>query len=323
MKESGLKDELLNERWRLARLDRDTVMKLALLSAVIGILFVCFQVVGNSTMGYVARLQTHSAFVWLFQRWGDASGDMTHGPLIPLASLFFLWLRRNEIAMAPKRVSWLGLGVVVMALLLHWLGVKAQQTRLSLMSMIGLFWGIPFYLWGWQVAKQLVFPCAYLMFAVPFNFLDSLTFPLRIFATIISEHLLLGLGVEVQRSGSAIYSLAEGGFALDVADPCSGIRSLLALTALTAAYANLTQRGLWRKWALFLMSIPLAILGNIVRVTSIAIVAEAFGEQIALGLYHDYSSYILFSVSIVLMVTSGYLLSFDWKGWVAQWKNKV
>lgn len=319
MKNPELETEIISERWQLARLNQETLFKWALLAVAMGGLFVCFHYFGNTTMGYVARLQTHSVFIWIVQRWSDAAGDMSHGPFIPLASLFFIWLRRKEIAAAPRQVSNRGLAVVIGCLLLHWLGAKSQQTRLSLIALIGLSWGIPYYLCGWKTAKWLIFPCSYLLFAVPFNFLDSLTFPLRIMATIISEHLLQGLGLPIQRSGSAIYSLSAGGFAMDVADPCSGIRSLLAMTALTAAYANLTQKGMVRQWGLFLMSIPLAIVGNIVRITSIAIVAEAFGEQLALGLYHDYSSYILFSVSITLMVVMGYAMNVDWKGWIRQW----
>ena len=141
--------------------------------------------------------------------------------------------------------------------------------------------------------------------------------------TVISTALLNGLGIAAERSGSAIYSAAAGGFNFDVADPCSGIRSLLAMTALTAVYAYATQKTLLKKWILFLCSIPLAIIGNIARITTVALVAKAFGQKVATGLYHDYSGYIFFPVAIGLMVGVGSLLNLDFNRMWNQWKQDL
>ena len=119
------------------------------------------------------------------------------------------------------------------------------------------------------------------------------------------------IGIEAHRSGTAIYSAAGGGFSFDVADPCSGLRSLLAMTALTAGYAYFTQKTLFKKWILFLACIPLAIASNVARVITVALVAEALGDKVALGLYHDYSTYIVFSVAVGFMIGIGVLLNTD------------
>lgn len=247
--------------------------------------------------------------------------DYSHGYLIPFVTLGVLWLKRHDLANAPKSVSQIGLAVIIAALMFHWLGAKAQQTRLSLFSIILLFWGVPFYFYGWQVAKQLIFPCAYLVFCIPLNFLDTISFPLRLFAAAASTTILNGLGIAAERSGSAIYSAAAGGFNFDVADPCSGIRSLLAMTALTAVYAYLTQRTLLKKWILFACAIPLAIIGNMARIATIALVAQAFGEQLALTLYHDYSGYVVFGVAIGCMVAIGSALNTNYREAWQQWKH--
>ena len=105
------------------------------------------------------------------------------------------------------------------------------------------------------------------------------------------------------------FSAAGGGFNFDVANPCSGIRSLLALTALTAAYAWFSQDKQWKKWTLFLAAVPLAIAGNVFRILTIAIVAHFLGQEAAMGLYHDYSGFIVFSAAVLLMVAFGHLLS--------------
>lgn len=312
-----------SERWRLAALQRDDYVRAGLAGLIVALTFFIFHFQGNTTE---VRFFGRSALIWMTERWGDATsfgGDYSHGWLIPFVSLAIAWLKRREIAAAPKSVSRAGLAIVVTALLFHWLGAKAQQTRLSLFGLVLFIWAVPFYFYGWRVAKLLVFPCAYLIFCIPLNFLDTITFPLRIMATIISTGLLNGLGIAAERSGSAIHSMAAGGFSFDVADPCSGIRSLLAMTALTAVYAYFTQRVWWKQWLLFLASVPLAIVGNIARITTVAIVAEAFGEKLALGLYHDYSGYVVFSVAIALMIAIGAGLNLNLKELHTRWKHAL
>ncbi|HMP89029.1 MAG TPA: exosortase/archaeosortase family protein [Kiritimatiellia bacterium] len=304
--------EIWNEQWRLATLHKQDFIRALLIALVIGMVFFLFHYQGNTLD---SKVFGKSALTWMVERWTDDieyGGDYSHGWLIPVMSIYVIWTRRKELSAASKSISYAGLAVVVGCLLLHWLGAKAQQTRLSLFALVGLTWGIPFYLCGWQVARQLIFPCAFLIFCIPFNFLDSVTHPLRIFATEVSAILLSGVGIPVEASGARLHSLAQGGFDLDVADACSGIRSLIAITALTAIYANITQRTAWKQWAIFFMSIPLAIVGNIVRIFTTGIVAEAFGTDLAMQLYHDFSGFIIFMVVFILLISIGSMLERNW-----------
>jgi len=309
-----------SERWRLGALTQAELVQIALVSAIIGMLFMMFHMLGNT----VEEIGSRSAFQWMFARWGDTvsfGADYSHGYFIPFVSLWVVWYKRKEIFGVEKRVDAKGLAVVISALLLHWLGAKMQQTRFSLMSLVLLIWGIPFYLYGWQFAKKLIFPCSYLIFCVPLNFMDVLAFPLRILSTIMATGMLNSIGIGAVRSGTAIYSAVAGGFEFEVADPCSGLRSLLAMTALTAVYAYFTQRTLTRKWILFMASIPLAMAGNISRIVTVAVVAEAFGGKLALGLYHDYSGYILFTAAIIMMVVIGSVLNLQFLEVFRKWKS--
>jgi len=311
--------KIWSERWRLGALTQAELVQIGLASAIIGMMFLIFHMLGNT----VENVGSRSAFQWMFARWQDTisfGADYSHGYFIPFVSLWVVWYKRKEIFEVEKRVDMKGLAVVITALLLHWLGAKMQQTRFSLMSLVLLIWGIPFYLYGWQFAKKLIFPCSYLIFCVPLNFMDVMAFPLRIFSTILSAGMLNSIGIEALRSGTAIMipSMPTG---MDVADPCSGLRSLLAMTALTAVYAYFTQRTLIRKWALFMASIPLAVFGNISRIVTIAAVSEALGGKVALGLYHDYSGYILFTASIVMMVVIGSVLNLQFTEVFKKWKS--
>jgi len=306
---TAAKSVILSERWRLAALERDAVLQLGFMSVIIGLVFALFHLLCNT----VAGVNSQSAFVWMVARWNDkisyGGADYSHGWLIPFISLGVLWVKRRDLLSAPKAVNQWGLAVIVLALLIHWLGAKMQQTRLSLGSLILLLWGLPLYFYGWPTAKILIFPCAYLIFCIPLTFLDTLAFPLRLFVTHQATGLLNTLGIVARQDGTAIR--APGVFEFDVADPCSGLRSLLAMTALTAGYAYFTQKTLLKKWILFLACIPLAIIGNVARVITVALVASALGDKVALGLYHDYSTYIVFTVAVGFMIGIGLLLKTD------------
>jgi exosortase len=306
-----------SDRWRLGALSRDELLNIGFVSVIIGFLFVLFHLLGNT----VENVGSGSAFKWMIARWGDKQSfgaDYSHGYLIPFVSLAVIWYKREEFFAAPKQVCQWGLAVIITALAMHWLGAKMQQTRISLMSLILLIWGIPFYFYGWKVAKLMIFPCAYLIFCVPLNFLDSLSGPLQRIATSMAHSMLGGMGIECERVGTQLMSPY---FQLNVEAPCSGLRSLLAMTALTAVYAYFTQQTFAKKWVLFLFSIPIAVAGNIGRIISIALVSITAGQQFGTGLHHDWSGYVLFTVSISLMVGFGKLLNVNYRELFSTWKK--
>lgn len=269
---------------------------------------ILFQFQGNTAD---VRLFGRSVFGWMVARWGDATvsvGTYSHGWLIPIVSLVAVWFKRRQLMAVEKKIFWKGLWVIAFALVLHLAGVRAQQPRISLLAFVLLLWAVPLFLQGVGVARLILFPCAYLLFCIPLNFLDELSFYLRMISAVVSVGLLNGVGIASERVGSAIYSTAGGGFSLDVADPCSGIRSLLAITALAAAYAHFSQKVPWKKWVLFFASVPLAVIGNIVRIVTIGVVAHFYGQNAAVGFYHDYSGYIVLVIVVMLLIGLGDLL---------------
>ena len=306
-----------SDRWRLGALKKYELINIALSSVLIGFLFVLFHIFGNT----VENVNSSSAFVWMVARWSDKQSfgaDYSHGFLIPFVSLAVLWHRKSDIKLAPKKICLWGLGVIAMALAFHWLGAKMQQTRISLISLILLLWGIPLYFFGWKLAKILIFPCSYLIFCVPLNFLDALSGPLQMIATSVAYNMLTGLGIECQRVGTQLISPF---FQLNVEAPCSGLRSLLAMTALSAVYAYYTQKSFVKKWLLFIASIPIAVAGNIGRIISIALVSITAGQQFGTGLHHDWSGYVLFSLAISLMIGFGKILQINYKESFLKWKK--
>lgn len=293
-------------------IERERIIEVVSWIAILAGVACLFGIQGNNEE---AMSQGRSAIRWMTGRWSYAGADMSHGWMIPLVSLYMVWTKRSELRESPKYLSWGGLGVVLLALLLYLAGLRVQQTRIVLFALIGLLWGIPFFLYGRPVGRILLFPCAYLVLCIPLTFLDSLTFPLRLVSSAVSETLLNGLGISVTRTGTAMHINAGSGFSLDVAHPCSGLRYLLAMVALTTAYAYFTQKSFMKRLVLSVSAIPLAMVGNIARITLIAVVGVLFGQEFALGFYHDYSGYVVFGVATLLMLGLGSLLHRTLPSW--------
>lgn len=235
----------------------------------------------------------------------DPHEDLSHGWLVPLVSGYVIWQARARLRAAVAAPAWGGLLALLGCLLLFWLGSRGEQARLMQFGMIGCVVALPWVFWGRDVARRLVFAAAYLCLIVPTSFLDVLTFRLRLLAAWVASGVLNGVGIAVQQVGTAMVSSTGAGFQLDVADPCSGMRSIFALAALTAAYAYFTQPTALRKWLLFACAVPLAVIGNIVRIVSIGLVAHLMGQERAIGYYHDYSGYVVFVVAVLLMMQAG------------------
>ena len=261
-----------------------------------------------------------SLFGWLTLFWGRG-GDYAHGYLVPVAAVgFFYWKWRNTLRNLPMVPSAWGLALVGLATLLYVGGVRAQVPRLVAASLVILVFGIVWYLGGWQWAKGAWFSCAFLFFMIPLNVIDPyVSFPLRMVVAKVSCGLLNLFGLEVYSQGTGIFSRAGRFMPLDVADPCSGIRSLVALMALTALYGQLAMDHAWKKWVMFMSSVPLAVLGNLVRITTVALVAQGFGYDPAMKIYHEFSGYIVFSLAILCMLGLGTMMNVHYRELLDHW----
>jgi exosortase len=230
-----------------------------------------------------------------------------------------VWVWRRQLAEQAGAPSSWGVGLLVIAMLVYYVGILAVQPRLTVFSFVLVLYSLALALGGRPVARVLFFPISFLILMVPLNFLEErIGVPLRHVVAQMSTALLNTLGIETVRVGTAIHSSV---FKFDVADPCSGTRSLMALTTVTAAYAYVTQTAQWKRWVLFLSAMPLAVLGNIARVTSIALVAQVYGQELATKAYHDWSGYLVFGVALSAMVGVGALLNVRYRRLWQRWNQ--
>ena len=235
--------------------------------------------------------------------------DMSYGWFIPLFSLYVLWQERRKIVESLGKPSVVGLLFVLPSLFVGFLGIRGLQVRFEILGFVGLLFGLTWTFFGRRTVGSVIFPIGFLLFCMPLHsYLDLVTIHLRLLAVSIASATLQGCGVEIIRQGTMLAS-PTGAFAIDIAEPCSGLRSLFAMMALTAGYAYFTQPTWFRRGLLFALSIPIAILGNVARIFSIVIVAATCSADFATGFYHDYSGYIVFLVAILLMVATGGLIT--------------
>ena len=234
--------------------------------------------------------------------------DMSYAWFVPLFSLYVLWTERRELLSSLGAPSWGGFLLLLAMLPIGFLGARGLQVRLEIVAFAGLLLALPWTFYGRRTAARVLFPAMFLLFCIPLNsYLDIVTVHLRIFASSAAYFLLKGMGADVIRQGTMVGAM-DGSFMIDIAEPCSGLRSIFALMALTAGYAYFNQRTWLLRAVLFAFSVPLAIVGNIARILSICVVANFADKEFATGFYHDYSGYIVFIVAILLMVGIGELL---------------
>lgn len=235
--------------------------------------------------------------------------DMSFAWYVPLFSLYVVWTERKKIAASLAEPSWVGFLLTLPCLALGFLGVRGIQIRFEIVAFIGLLITVPWAVFGKGTAKAVAFPALFLLFCIPLaTFLDVVTVHLRILASSTAFAVLKGFGADVVRQGTMV-AATDGSFAIDIADPCSGLRSLFALMALTAGYAYFNQPTWFRRGLLFAASVPLAILGNVMRILTITLVANFASPDFALGFYHDYSGFVVFAVAILLMIAVGELIT--------------
>lgn len=261
-----------------------------------------FQFLGNSTFGYI---DTPSLFHWMYNAYNAPLSEDGHGNLIPFAVLALFWWKRKDLLAIPQKTWWPGLFIIGFALFLHVLGFLVQQPRISICGMflgiyglIGLTWGV-----GWL--KGTFFPFVLFIFCMPMaNYVEALTFPLRLFATNITYGITHGIfGLTVIKKGTQLFD-ANGAYNYDVAAACSGIRSLISLLALTTIYGMMTFKKNWKRLLVIAMAVPLAVASNVLRLTSIVVGAEAFGQK-AGDLIHEWSGFLTYAVAIVAMLFLG------------------
>lgn len=255
---------------------------------------------------------------WAMNAWSHRGGEQYHGRFVFFVSMILVWIRRDRYAAAPKSTSNFGLFWLVIGVACFVVGGRCLQPRFALLALPFIFYGATLFLWGRHVARLTLFPCAFLFFMIPFPSLEQATFPLQFVVTGTVEFLTRLIGMSVQAVGTTL-TARDGSFNFEIAEGCSGIRSLSAMSMLTAVYVHLTQDRLWKKGVIFCASLLFAIIGNIGRIFIVVLVARYINPELAAGLVHDYSAFLIFPVAVMGMTGFSKLVNLDWNKVSQKW----
>jgi exosortase len=240
-----------------------------------------FQFLGNSTLGYIP---TPSLLSWMGLTPGsltDASGpDDNFGRFMPFVVLGLFWWKRKQMLALPLSMWWPGLLLLALSLGLHLVGYMVQQPRISIVALFAGIYALMGLAWGRQWMRESIFPFVLFAFCMPLGWSAvAITFPLRMLVcklvVLICNYILQ---IDVARVGTALMD-PSGKYQYEVAAACSGIRSLFATIAVAVIYAMLCFRPWWKRGLLIASAVPLAVLGNTIRMLAIIVAAEIRGQE--------------------------------------------
>jgi exosortase len=251
----------------------------------------------------VATLYCPIFYTLYRSRW-DAV-DYTHAYFILPISLWLVWRKRAQLKELLQEIkptnNFFSLSILVLGLLMFVFGWRQEYLFVSTLSLVLVLYGLITYLYGLNVAKTLAFPILYLLLLVPppIGILDSVTLPMRYGSSVATEAVLNLFNYPITREG-LLLSLAD--HEIFMGQPCSGFRSLITMSSLASVYIYISKGGLAKVLILGSSIIPLALLGNLIRVLTICLLTYYFGEDVAQGFFHSFSGIVVFVVIILGLI---------------------
>ena len=261
-----------------------------------------------------ASLLIAGLVLFLYQEvlWGMGSDwnnnpDYSHGFLVPFLSAYFIWERWNALTSERPSPSFWGIGLLALGLFSLVVGLIGAELYVQRMSLIVVLSGLVLLILGWKFLWLLSLPIGFLIFMIPLPAIvvNTIAFPLQLFAAQTATFCLFSLGIPVLREGNLIILAST---TLEVAEACSGLRSLLSLLALGTVYGYFSQDVMWKRWMLVFLSVPIAIIANAFRVSGTGILAHYFGAEAAERFYHTFEGWLVFVVAFVLLFICGVVL---------------
>ena len=226
----------------------------------------------------------------------SADDNYSHGFFVVPLALYFAWERRAAFARAPVRPGPAGLLLIAGSLLVWAAGTLGSELFLTRVSMVGVIAGAIWFVWGYDRARTMAFPVLFLLLMIPLPSIlfNQLAFPLQLVASQVGETAITAAGVPVLREGNVLHLPAR---TLEVAEACSGIRSLVSLLMLAVVLGYFTEPRTPARVVLALAAIPIAILANAARVAGTGLAAEWVSPAAAEGFFHTFSGWLVFVVA--------------------------
>lgn len=243
------------------------------------------------------------------QWWQDP--NFSHGFFVPLFSAFVLWQERQRLERLTPRPSWWGLPLLAGALCVMIVGQMGAELFLARFSLLLVLAGVIVFFLGWNFLRATALPLAFLLLMIPIPNIvfNQITFPLQLLASKVAAAVLPLLGVPILREGNVINLPA---MALEVAEACSGIRSLMSLVTLAIIYGYLQEKRMALRIALAVASVPIAVAANSVRIIGTGLLVQYWDPDKAEGFFHASWGWIIFVISLALLIFFHGILRIVW-----------
>jgi len=234
--------------------------------------------------------------------------NYSHGFLIIPIAVYLVWRNRQRLTETQVKPAWWGLPLVVFSLLLYVVSSYAEIRTVSSVSLILTLMSSVVFLYGHRIFRQLLFPMCFLLLMVPIpsQIYSSLTIPLQLFVSRTAVWIVDGLGIPVFREGNVINI---PGRSLQMAEACSGLRSMMALLTLSTLYGYLTLKSNYSRFFLMLSGIPAAVFVNVIRVVLIIMAFHYFGFDLTEGTAHTVLGLVVFCLALLFIVGTKGVLS--------------
>jgi len=237
--------------------------------------------------------------------------NFSHGFFVPLFSAFVVWQERDRLARLPVWPSWSGLLLLAIGNLVLVVGQMGAELFLSRSSLLVVLAGLIVLFFGWQIFRAVLFAWAFLLLMIPIPAIvfNQITFPLQLLSSRVAAAILPVFGVPILREGNVIILPS---MALEVAEACSGIRSLMSLVTLAIIYGFLMERRLWVRFVLALASVPIAVMANSVRIIGTGLLVQYWDPDKAEGYFHASWGWIIFVISLILLYAVHHGMNLLW-----------
>ena len=237
-----------------------------------------------------------NTLVWLIESW-IYNPYYSHGFLIPLISFFLVWKKKDNILLQEdKTSSGLGFFILIFSLLLYLISFIWTIRFLSGISLIISIAGVVCFLYGKELMNKLIFPVCFLIFMVPLPLNDLLAPFFQNISTVCATKLVNIIGISAYYTGYEIHLLDS---TFEIALSCSGLHSIISLLAIAALFSYIIEGVTIARVIIFISAIPLAMTGNILRITAVLFIADKYGTEAAINFFHDFSSLLLFIFSLI------------------------
>jgi exosortase len=243
----------------------------------------------------------------LGHRWAHEP-DYSHGFLVPVFAAYLFWTRRKSLQSPSQFATLFGVVLLAAASAMRWFSAHSYYPLVDAPSLIPCLAGVVLLIGGWSALSWSWPSIAFLVFMMPLPAAVAtlLSHPLQRVATVCSTWLVQLCGVPAIARGNVIWLTAGK---IGVVEACSGLRMLMLFLAITVGATFVINRPLWEKVFVALSALIIAVIANIIRITTTAVLYEYVGQQWADKVFHDLAGWLMMPVAVALLFLELYVLN--------------